>query len=1191
MPHETTDARLLARDPLADRDEDGEPTLADATTPGPTLPPGEIGETLALPPTEPESPAPTTAATEIDPDPGPDRTAGSLASASTQCETIAEDGHPTPTQAQTLGPDDHGPESDRSHAGQSASWRRFRVLNPHARGGLGEVFLAFDEELNREVALKAIQDRHADRADCRARFLIEAEVTGALEHPGIVPVYSLGRDPDGRPFYAMRFIRGDGLDRAIRAFHADGGLARGHHALEFRQLLRRFVDVCNTIAFAHSRRVVHRDLKPSNVMLGPYGETLVVDWGLAKRLDLPDGESASGEHHALSGATATAQTLPGTTSGTPSFMSPEQAMGRLDELGPASDIYSLGATLYVLLTGRETYPSGRVSEILGRARRGDFERPRAIDRAIPAPLEAICQKAMALRPEDRYASARDLAGEIEHWMADEPVAAYPEPWRDRLMRWGRRHRTWTQAGAAALAAVAVVAVVSALLVAAARRDEQAARVREDRHRLVSERLDRERREHLQATRVEGEAHFLKGKDALDRGDWPAARLQLARALAMTRAEPELDDLAARAERLRRETEQQLAAHEAHARARDTYERFLTRRDDALFHGTLFTGLDPAANLAASVAAAREALALCGMADDASTTPAPAGPGLGPEEQEEIRTGCYEMLLVLADAEALPRADLAPEDRRGRARRALRVLDRAAALGGSTRSFHARRARYLDQAVEAEAAREESARAAAIEPTTAVDRFLLGEEQYWRGAPDRAIHDFEQALRLRPDHFWAQYFLAACHLKADPPRPAEAKAHLTACLARRPGFTWIYLLRGYALGELGEYEAAEADFLRALGPGKDAGVRYGVLVNRGGTRVRRGAFEKAIADLNEAIALKPDQHQAYANLGLALGGLKRWDEAIGRLDEAIRLAPGQAALHRNRALVHLGRGDLDAALRDFDEAIRLAPGPGRSLARDQVERGRLLHRRGDHAGALAAYDAALKLRPDDRGVERLRAEALLALGRGGEALDALNRVLDPAEPDPDAYRKRGFERAKAADPAGALADFTRALAAEPDSPSTRARRGWGFLNESSKLALRDFEAAIKLDPANGDLYGGRGYARVLLGDTRGAVADAEESLRLLPPAADLRAHVSSAHNAACIYAQAAAKAAFLADPDERQALTRRYQDRAVALIRQALDRLPAPARAPFLKQASADPALDPIRSYRPFEELGAGAPGR
>jgi serine/threonine protein kinase len=167
---------------------------------------------------------------------------------------------------------------------------RFRILRPHAKGGLGQVSVALDQELNREVALKEIQPRHADDQVSRERFVLEAEITGGLEHPGIVPVYALGQGPDGRPFYAMRFVKGDSLKDAIERFHNVEVAERdpGEQSVAFRELLGRFVDVCNAVAYAHSRGVLHRDLKPSNVMLGKYGETLLVDWGLAKSVDRPE---------------------------------------------------------------------------------------------------------------------------------------------------------------------------------------------------------------------------------------------------------------------------------------------------------------------------------------------------------------------------------------------------------------------------------------------------------------------------------------------------------------------------------------------------------------------------------------------------------------------------------------------------------------------------------------------------------------------------------------------------------------------------------------------------------------------------------------------------------------------------------------------------------------------------------------
>src|SRR5262249_27196013 len=211
---------------------------------------------------------------------------------------------------------------------------RFTSLRQHAQGGLGIVFLAFDETLRRQVALKEIRPDRRGNVHLRQRFLTEAEITGQLEHPGIVPVYALEEDDEGQPYYAMRFLQGCTLAEAIQAYH------RQPNRLAFLDLLKRFLDVCQTIAYAHIRGIIHRDLKPANVMLGDFGEALVVDWGLAKRVGGSPGEAARREEEpALRGSDpraggTDAQTEAGQVLGTPAYMSPEQAEARAEGVGP-----------------------------------------------------------------------------------------------------------------------------------------------------------------------------------------------------------------------------------------------------------------------------------------------------------------------------------------------------------------------------------------------------------------------------------------------------------------------------------------------------------------------------------------------------------------------------------------------------------------------------------------------------------------------------------------------------------------------------------------------------------------------------------------------------------------------------------------------------------------------------------------
>ena len=229
-----------------------------------------------------------------------------------------------------------------------------------------------------------------------------------------------------------------------------------------RQLLGRFVTVCNAIAYAHSKGVLHRDLKPANILLGPYGETLVVDWGLAKAIGRPGAEHAPTEE-ALRPALAAggAATVPGAAVGTPGYMPPEQAAGRSEELSPASDVYGLGATLYHLLTGKAPFRDTDLRRLLERVRQGDFPLPCSLNPSVPPALEAVCLKAMALAPGDRYGTPRQLADDVERWLADEPVGVHRDPLRERLWRWVRRHRGLS--GSLAAASVALLAAAAVAL--------------------------------------------------------------------------------------------------------------------------------------------------------------------------------------------------------------------------------------------------------------------------------------------------------------------------------------------------------------------------------------------------------------------------------------------------------------------------------------------------------------------------------------------------------------------------------------------------------------------------------------------------------------------------------------------------------------------------------------------------------
>jgi serine/threonine protein kinase len=288
---------------------------------------------------------------------------------------------------------------------------RYTLTQLHATGGIGRVWLARDASLSRDVALKELRPERAEHAAILARFLREAQVTGQLEHPGVVPIYEMGRrDEDQAPFYAMRFVRGGTLAEAIAAYHRRREQAQAG-PLELRELLSAFVSVCNAVAFAHSRGVLHRDLKPNNVVLGDYGEVVVLDWGLARLMGQAHADGEGAAPLQVAGASEAEATVQGQVLGTPAYMAPEQAEGRLDQLGPATDTYGLGAILYEILAGKAPF-RGPEADVLRQVIREAPDRPRSLVAGVPAALEAVCLKALAKKPADRYASARELAAEV-----------------------------------------------------------------------------------------------------------------------------------------------------------------------------------------------------------------------------------------------------------------------------------------------------------------------------------------------------------------------------------------------------------------------------------------------------------------------------------------------------------------------------------------------------------------------------------------------------------------------------------------------------------------------------------------------------------------------------------------------------------------------------------------------------------
>jgi serine/threonine-protein kinase len=295
------------------------------------------------------------------------------------------------------------PDTTIAHLRRVADWpdlpgERYEILEPIGQGGMGTVYRARDRALDREVALKVLR-AEVSSPEWAARLEREARILARLEHPGVVPVHDVGTLTDGRIYYLMKLVRGQRLDQFAQQ-------------VTLAEVLRAFLRICDTVGFAHAQGVVHRDLKPTNIMVGPFGEVLVLDWGIARLADSADGITVGGTPSTGPGDTAS-----GTVLGTPGFMAPEQALGAVHLVNQSADIYALGAMLRVLVT------SG----------------PR--DHPIPRPLIAVWERAMAAEPGSRYPTASELGAEVTRFLDGLPVHSYREPLLERLARLYVRYQT------------------------------------------------------------------------------------------------------------------------------------------------------------------------------------------------------------------------------------------------------------------------------------------------------------------------------------------------------------------------------------------------------------------------------------------------------------------------------------------------------------------------------------------------------------------------------------------------------------------------------------------------------------------------------------------------------------------------------------------------------------------------------
>jgi tetratricopeptide (TPR) repeat protein len=1000
----------------------------------------------------------------------------------------------------------------------------YEVLGELGRGGMGVVYKARHLTLKRLVALKMILSGSYAGSRALARFEAEARAVARLQHPNIVQIYEVG-ESEGNPFFSLEYVEGGCLAHKL----AREGPMASVVAVPLMATLARAVH------FAHERGIVHRDLKPANVLLAADGTPKITDFGIAKQLD----EVAM-------------NTDTGAVLGTPGYMAPEQAEGKSKAVGPACDVWALGAILYELLTGRPPFQAETPFDTLLQVVSSDPVPVRQLQPKIPRDLETICLKCLQKDRRRRYASALALAEDLDRFHNHEPIQARRVGSLERAGRWMRRRPA---AATGILGGAALIVIFSGVVGHEVRTEQHR---REQARAVVHDLLD-------------------EGKQARTREELEKAQSNFADARRRVDAESALADISREVHELYDEVEGRLTA-------RQRYRQCGRLRDDALFQATLSAGDAAAGNLGATLSQARAALAAAddkGLRLEYLTEP----------QRFEVTQGRYELLLVLAEATAQPRPGLTNHQLREKAQEALGILDQAKDLGPRTQTYFLRRARYLAQLGNKDEAQEAVRQAEACPPSTAFDHYLVGVERYRQG-PEAAKPSFVEALRLQPDNFWARYFLALCYVRQG--KFEAARDSLTPCVQQQPDVVWIYLLRGFAQGQLeGQSRAAEADFERAqelLAKSPSREAEYVLLNNRAVLRLGENRFAEAIKDLEEAGRLRPDQYQAYASLAQVYVQLNKTDKAIEAFGSAIAAAQELvsarqleaqtlALLYRNRARIHLARTDRPRALSDLEESIRTEPAgsPARGVA--YADYGRALALAQRKKEAIDAFEASLKARPGHTDTLRRRASLLFEMERWADAAEDISRyVRAGGRQTARLYQMRGLARVRLQDNKGALEDFSSAVECDPKDAALRTQRGQLYLvSKAFEHALADFEEAWRRDPACAAAGVGRGYARVQLGHWVEGIADVESALRSTPITPRL------AHNAAEVYAQAVAR--LKATPGSDPLALRRCEERALALLRQSLALLPPPERPAFWRTVvGKDPALNPLHAHEAFALL-------
>jgi eukaryotic-like serine/threonine-protein kinase len=953
---------------------------------------------------------------------------------------------------------------------------RYELLGEIARGGMGSVIRGRDVDLGRDLALKVLLDEHRNRSELVDRFVEEAQICGQLQHPGVVPVYELGALTDHRPFFTMKLVKGQTLAALLAG--------RSSPADDLPRFLSIFEAICQTVAYAHSRGVIHRDLKPSNVMVGSFGEVQVMDWGLAKVLprdgEKKDNVPAPADETIVatlrsSGESELSQA--GSALGTPAYMPPEQARGELESVDRRADVFSLGAILCEILTGKPPFSGGTAMEVLRAAGRADLgDAPARLESCgAEEELLALARACLAVEARDRPADAGVVAGRMTAYLAgvqdrlrEAELSRAAESARaieaEAKVSAERRARRLT-------AALAATVLLAGVLGGAGWRWVELQRI--ERVGEASGRVNVALRD---ATRLRG---LAQGAAVGDLGPWELAAVaaEKARDLMEPGVEPALrkqvDDLRAEVAAERNEAE---AAGQAADRDRRLMGRLVDIRsaeaddpggwntDAAYADAFREAGLDVSA-LSAEEAAKRirarppeVATALAIAVDDWAAS-------RRDRKKDRIGAAALSALAGAADPDAW-RLDL---------RRALDLPDRSARTEALRRL----------------------AKATPFESMGPISLDLLGRALKDAGDPAGAEAVLRRAQQLHPGDVWINYDLARALEKLA--RREEAIRYYTAARSIRPETAHEL---AHALGAKGERDGEIAIFedLRRLRPssGRHLGCLSRALRDQGRVPEADTILEAATAANREGVRRSPDDASAHLSLGFTLIKQGKTDEAIAEYRTAIRLRPDDATSHDNLCEALCLQGKMDEAIAEARAAIRIQP----DFANAHNTLGHVLYQlKQDYRAAAVEFREAVRLQ-DDNAVYRKNLG--LALQQQGELDGAIGeyKVALRLLPDfVDVHMGLGeiFEFQGKRD--DAIVAYRTASRIRPNFADAHNYLAWVMAKKSDcsdrerAEALEHARLAVSLSPEDGGIQNTLSLAEYRAGHWAESIAAARRSIAL------------------------------------------------------------------------------------------------